>query len=146
MKRRGHKRLRRFFNTSASGLPTITLTPLIDTVLVLLVIFMVTTPSKTPLPSQAAPSQIAHDEARKAVEHNRYPLVTIGANGALFINETPVNFKLFQTALEQELKTIISGKKIIGLRVEPGASQALVKKVKGLITRIKDIGGVYEDY
>lgn len=71
-----------------SSLPTITLTPLIDTVLVLLIIFMVTTPSKKIFIREHVKGD--KDKTDFKDENYRVALLTIDKSGDIFLNNKSI--------------------------------------------------------
>lgn len=78
-------------NNDETALPTISLTPLIDTVLVLLVIFMVTTPGKTTPPILTNKK----DSPKTDNKDNKQPvsLVEIEQGGQIYLDSKPITYK-----------------------------------------------------
>ncbi len=109
----------RRLNLKRRELPTITLTPLIDTVLVLLIIFMVTSPTKAPI--EVAKAELKPDTSIKAV------VVIIDAQGRISIDGSFVKDTEFLKQLEKRLKGLPF--KVVRLHAQQGASGALVHKV-----------------
>jgi biopolymer transport protein ExbD len=142
-------------------LPTITLTPLIDTVLVLLIVFMVTSTgirvaqeqessknieqTAAAKPSESAPAVAKETEAVPEVkqEHNSV-FVRVNGKGLLFINQERVLRKNFKTSLAQALKKLKEPLKIVLLKFEQGVSLALVQEIKRMVHQAEGIHGVYE--
>lgn len=85
-----------------SAIPEISLTPLIDAVLVLLVIFMIATPImhnsiNIELPTSSTKDASAEQEKDTAI------VVNIDKDKKLFINDTPVTQEKFFDELEKKL-------------------------------------------
>jgi len=88
---RGGRRRRR------AQLSEINVTPLVDVMLVLLIIFMIS----APLLTVGVPLQLPKTEAG-AMQDQAEPLtVSIRADGALFLNDTPVEFASLSPALRE---------------------------------------------
>jgi biopolymer transport protein ExbD len=103
MKRNGSARLR----SSRHVGPTISLTPLIDTALVLLVIFMVATPM---LKNSIAVNLPAGElkEAQDADVKQAPTVVSIDAQGQFYVNKQMVQIADLQKVLEEKLKQMDS--------------------------------------
>jgi biopolymer transport protein TolR len=85
----------------ASGyrpLAEINITPLVDVMLVLLVIFMVT----TPLMTGGVPVELPDTTATRISETRRPVVVTLAADGALYLRDTPLS----ATALVPSLRAL----------------------------------------
>jgi biopolymer transport protein TolR len=120
-------------------LSEINMTPLVDVMLVLVVIFLVTAPMlnsaiKLNLPSEAA-SQITEEKALS---------ISIDKAGKYFLDDRAISFD----DLERELKTIVkkNPKQQIHLRADIETSYGQVSKVLGVAQRIglSNIGFVTE--
>lgn len=94
--RRGRRKPR------TSVMPEISLTPLIDTVLVLLVIFMITTPIMHNFINIELPTSSTKDAAAEQ-EQDTALVVTIDKDKQLFINDTPVTQENFFDELEKKI-------------------------------------------
>lgn len=123
------RQLRRL-NLKRKELPTITLTPLIDTVLVLLIIFMVTSPTKTPT-HQSVKNELKADTSCTAL------VVAIDAQGALSLDGVDIKDTELLAAVKARLLKLPF--KVIRLYAQPGASLPLVHKV---IDTLRGIEGV----
>ncbi len=83
----------------------INVTPLVDVMLVLLIIFMVTAPMLT----QGLEVQLPHAEGRSfELASNNPAKITVGRSGAVYVDGTPVG----STNLEMTLGTMLRGRKI----------------------------------
>jgi biopolymer transport protein ExbD len=97
------RRLQRATRHKSADLPVITLTPLIDTVLVLLIVFMVTTPTKIRLPTPLPP-QKPIVEKNKDDEKYKAVIVAIDESGALFVDGQQVQEKKLAEKLAQSFE------------------------------------------
>src|SRR5687768_4064946 len=84
--------------SSKHGLAEINVTPLVDVMLVLLIIFMVSAPMMT----QGVPLKLPEANAAPAPVDERSLVVSIQARGKIFIDETPVPLK----SLGEKLKAL----------------------------------------
>jgi biopolymer transport protein TolR len=88
-----------------SDLAEINVTPLVDVMLVLLVIFMVTAPMLTQGLTVALPTA----EGRSLELASENPAkITVAANGAVYVDDTPVG----ATNLEQTLGTMLRARRV----------------------------------
>lgn len=83
----------------ARAKPVMNVTPLVDVVLVLLIIFMVVLPALDEQVRLEIPSIVQADETREGEENNMYVLA-ITASGALYLDSAP----LAAGSLEQTLR------------------------------------------
>lgn len=94
-------RLRRQKPKNMLTLPELTLTPLIDTVLVLLVVFMMTTPLLHNSIAVELPTSATNNEGK--VAEQKTVNVTIDKSRKLFIDEIPVSRDDFFKELEKRV-------------------------------------------
>lgn len=120
--------------------PELILTPLIDTVLVLLVVFMLTTPLlhnsiTVELPTSATNDQSAVDDAQSGIT------VTIDKNRNLFIGEKPVTRDKFFAELEKKLAQTqsASNDRVVFVHADKTIPYGVVIQV---VDDIKYLGGV----
>ncbi len=126
-------RLYRKKRSDAALLPTISLTPLIDTVLVLLVIFMVTTPGKTVTPFSD------HADGKKMQESKlSVSLVEIDQHAGLYFNSQRIQ----RAHLLEKVKGLSRGKETINIffHSHPGASVGMVNDVLNELRQIEHVG------
>lgn len=97
-------RMRRYKRSHASVIPEITLTPLIDTCLTLLIIFMVT----SPVINNAVKVDLPKGRAQEAQGIQEEFVVHIDKQKQIFLNGTPVQ----QEQLVGQLKKKLATKKI----------------------------------
>jgi biopolymer transport protein TolR len=122
--RRGRRRGRR----SRGALSEINVTPLVDVMLVLLIIFMIS----APLLTAGVPVELPKTEAA-AIQDQSQPLsVSIRADGAIFIGEREVPF----TSLSPQLREMAGpdAKKPIYVRADGRASYAVVAQVMAALS------------
>ena len=106
-----------------SSVPVITLTPLIDTVLVLLVIFMVTTPSKIIIKTTTGKDAVSADLKNRDY---RVAHVIVNKQG-LVLNGIPKKLQECLACLPEAIKQ--SPIKTVFIKVEDAQSQMLVYKI-----------------
>lgn len=130
---------RRFRRKSTSLMTEINITPFVDVMLVLLVIFMVTTPLMQ--------SGVAIDlpkEAVGALEIQEENIVSLRKDGAIFFNDKRVTHK----DLDDKLRKIIaaSPKAQVYLRADKGLPYGSVMKAMGTIKKagVERLGMVTE--
>ncbi len=101
MIRKRRSRVRRY------TLPEISLTPLVDTALNLLVVFMIT----TPIIQQGIEINLPHAQGKKQNDASQECVVSIQQNGAIFLNNLPVNkedlTKVVAEMLEKQKKRVV---------------------------------------
>jgi biopolymer transport protein ExbD len=125
-------RLYRKKRSNDATLPTISLTPLIDTVLVLLVIFMVTTPGKTN--NQLSKQSDKGDNVPKAVW-----LVEIDANGTIYLNRKQIALNGLLDQVKQDVPA--SGEiKNVFVHANKLTSFSVLSKVLDGLRRIDHVG------
>jgi biopolymer transport protein TolR len=124
----GARRRRRSARGRRGTLSEINVTPLVDVMLVLLIVFMIS----APLLTVGVPVDLPKTEAG-ALQDQTEPLsVSIRADGSLFVQEDPVPF----SGLAPRLKEMASGdgKKPIYVRADGKASYAVVAQVMAALS------------
>lgn len=114
--------------------PEISLTPLIDTALTLLIIFMVT----TPMIHNAIKVNLPKGQAQEGGKQPQELVVSIDSKEKIYVNNTPVALD----ALGTEIKKLVQQKqndKSVWVKVD-GASSC--DTLVSVIDRIKFVGGV----
>lgn len=86
-----------------SVMPEMILTPLIDTVLVLLVVFMMTTPLLHNYIAIELPTSSTNDEAASAQDKHEAITVSLDKDRTIFINDVKVTREKFFDELEKKL-------------------------------------------
>ena len=120
-----------------SGMPEITLTPLIDTVLVLLVVFMIATPLLHNHIAIELPTSSTNDEAAK-LETSQDPVgVFLDKNKNLFINDVPVSREKFFDELEKKLAG--TQERVVFVHADKSVPYGVVIQI---VDDIKYLGGV----
>ena len=116
----------------------INVTPLVDVILVLLIIFMVTAPMMSRGIDVALP---VADQPK--IEPQERVAVSINAKEQVFVNDRPVNILL----LEDQLRGMMEGKtsKVVYLRADEGLRYGKVIQVVDRIKKagVEQIGFVY---
>ena len=120
--------------TGATVLPEINVTPLVDVVLVLLIVFMVIAPQlehgeRVELPSVARP-----DDAQKTASVDPVTL-TLAASGALYLEREPVTPDALAARLT-ELHAVAPDRKVV-LKADATAPYG---KVRALFARVQRTG------
>lgn len=116
--------------------PEVSLTPLIDTVLVLLVIFMIATPIMNNMINIELPSSSTNDETLTK-ESDKSVVVFIDKDQNLFINDTKVIKEQFFDVLEKKLKD--SQERVVFVKADKSIPYGTVIQV---VDDIKYLGGV----
>jgi biopolymer transport protein TolR len=124
----GSRRKRRYGRGRRGALSEINVTPLVDVMLVLLIIFMIS----APLLTAAVPLELPKTEAGAAQDQPEPITVSIQANGNLFVQEAPVAF----ADLGARLEAISEGKseKPIYVRADGKASYEIVARVMAALS------------
>ncbi|CAN7480030.1 biopolymer transporter ExbD [Phenylobacterium sp. LjRoot219] len=124
----GGRRGRRRRGRQRGTLSEINVTPLVDVMLVLLIVFMIS----APLLTAGVPLELPKTEA-SAVQDQREPLsVSIQADGAVFIGERPVPFANLGPQLREMAGD--DAKKPIFVRADGRASYANVAQVMAALS------------
>lgn len=125
--------LRRRKNRTTSG-SEISLTPLIDTALTLLIIFMVA----TPMMHNSLKIDLPEGTSKEATQQTSELVVYVTDQGALFLNDVPVSEDNLIPAIQQVMKTSEKAKPLFV------KADKLVQygKVIGLVERLKMVGGI----
>ena len=127
---------RRRHTSRMQTVPEVSLTPLIDTVLVLLVIFMITTPImqnfiNIELPTSSTKDAGAQEEKDTAIT------VNVDKDQNLFINEVPVKKERFFDELEKRLKG--AQERVVFVNADRSIPYGTVLQI---VDDIKYLGGV----
>lgn len=118
-------------------MPEITLTPLIDTVLVLLVVFMIATPLLHNHIAIELPTSTTNDEAAK-LENSQDPVgVFLDKDKNLFINDVPVVKEKFFDELEKKLAG--AQERVVFVHADRSVPYGVVIQI---VDDIKYLGGV----
>lgn len=119
-----------------STTPEISLTPLIDTVLVLLVVFMITTPIMHNMINIELPTSSTNDEALEK-ENDKSIIVYIDKEQNLFINDVKIGKAVFFDELEKKLTS--SQESVVFVKADKSIPYGTVIQV---VDDIKYLGGV----
>ncbi len=118
----GGKRRRRYGRGRRGALSEINVTPLVDVMLVLLIIFMIS----APLLTAGVPIELPKTEAGAMQDQPDPITVSIRSDGAIYVQETAVPF----STLAPRLKTMAEGQtQSIYVRADGRASYAVVAQV-----------------
>lgn len=129
-------RLRRKIRRSQDQLPEISLTPLIDTALTLLIIFMVTTPMLRK--ENALQVELPQGNVKEIEENQKETLtVVISKNGKLAFNDSLIQEKNLITVLQKAVGS--QSQKTVFVKADTGVSYG---KVIELVDTIKHVGGI----
>ena len=119
---------RRRRRSRRSALSEINVTPLVDVMLVLLIIFMIS----APLLTVGVPLQLPKTEASAMQDQGEPLTVSVKADGGIFLNQTEVPFSQLSPALHE-----IAGaglKRPIYVRADGRATYAIVAQVMAAIS------------
>ena len=125
--------LRKSRRSSASTIPEITLTPLIDTALTLLIIFMVT----SPMINNAIKVNLPHGKVSEAQGLQEDLVVHVDKQRHLFLNGTAVK----QDQFIAQLKKKIGNQKNKTVFVK-GDGEVAYKEIIAIVEEIKLVGGI----
>ncbi|MGQ9373671.1 ExbD/TolR family protein [Acinetobacter tandoii] len=108
----------------------INITPLVDVMLVLLIVFIVTAPLltnsvKVNLP-KAAPTQ--------STDQNKALVISVKPNGAIFLDKTPVSLENFEQAITQRKNA--NGKLALNLNADETVPYGTVANLLASIERV----------
>jgi biopolymer transport protein TolR len=107
--------------------PSMNVTPLVDVVLVLLIIFMVLVPSTLKQLQASVPRKVEST----AQDQNTQLVVKIGARGELALNEQPVTREALPTELRRRLTA--DGQKPVFFEVADGVAYGEVVTIMDLV-------------
>ena len=119
----GSRRRRRRGRGRRGALSEINVTPLVDVMLVLLIVFMIS----APLLTAGVPLELPKTEAGALQDQSQPITVSIRADGAIFVGEDPVPFASLAPRLQAMAGT--EAKKPIFVRADGRASYATVAQV-----------------
>ncbi len=118
----------------ATVLPEINVTPLVDVVLVLLIVFMVIAPQLEHGERVELPSVTRPDDAQKSASVDPVTL-TLAASGALYLEKEPISAEALDGRLA-ELRAVSPERKV----VLKGDATVPYGKVRALFGRVQRLG------
>lgn len=128
------KYVRRSRRKNAYSTPELTLTPLIDTALTLLVIFMVT----APMLDNGIKIDLPKGQMKEGASKSNSLVINIDKNDALFFNSIPYTKDTIVNALSKELQKLPEAQ--VHIRADKATSYGMVFE---LFEKIKKMGGCY---
>jgi biopolymer transport protein ExbD len=118
-----------------TSIPEVSLTPLIDTALTLLIIFMVT----TPMLHNAIKIELPQGSSQEAKKEPEQMIVSIDNSGKIFFNNKEVSID----SLGETIKTFLAQQKNADMSVWVHAhAKSPCELLVGVIDRVKVIGGI----
>ena len=130
--------LSRRSNPSTTTLSDINVTPFVDVVLVLLIIFMITAPMLMRSMDVSLPSATLRQESP-----SERTVVTLDAQGRTFINNQAVNIELLEDQIKQRVE--VESLRLAYLRADETLQYKEIIKIMDLIKRagVDTVGLVY---
>jgi biopolymer transport protein ExbD/biopolymer transport protein TolR len=111
----------------------INVTPMVDIMLVLLIIFMVITPFLQQGVSVALPRDLRNPEEDKAIIKETSVVVAITEDGKLYIGKKPIDKESLKTEIDQKMATKEQQDKIVYIRGDINANYGQVVETINLI-------------
>ncbi len=115
----------------------INVTPMVDIMLVLLIIFMVITPFLQQGVSVALPRDMKNPDEDKAIIKESSVVVAITADGKLFLGKKPIEKSELKSEIDKKMETKQEHEKIVYIRSDVGADYG---KVVDTINTIRESG------
>ena len=123
---------------NSTGLTSeINVTPMVDIMLVVLIIFMVITPFLQQGVSVALPRDMKNPEEDKAIIKESSVVVAITADGKLFLGKKPIEEADLKTEIDAKMEGKTAEERIVYIRSDVGADYG---KVVNTINTIRDSG------
>ncbi len=129
-------RYRRYQNRRASGAVEVSLTPLIDTALTLLIIFMIA----TPMLNDAIRVDLPKSASKESGNEQQQLVVSIDKEGIIFFNNKVVDLKTVGQAIKEQLASNNNAQQDVWLRVH--GDTTTFSKFTEIYDEIKFIPGV----
>jgi biopolymer transport protein ExbD/biopolymer transport protein TolR len=111
----------------------INVTPMVDIMLVLLIIFMVITPFLQQGVTVALPRDLRNPEEDKAIIKETSVVVAITEDGKLYIGKKPIDKESLKTEIDQKMATKEQQDKIVYIRGDINANYGQVVETINLI-------------
>jgi biopolymer transport protein ExbD len=116
-------------------IPDLSLTPLIDTALTLLIIFMVT----TPIIQNSIKVNLPQGQSKEGGTQTQEIVVTIDPQGSIFLNNKSVVLEKLGNEIKTLVNRSLSKKNSVWVRIDEAKSCGILM---GVIDRIKVVGGI----
>lgn len=130
-------RFRRSRNRKSLFIPEVSLTPLVDTALTLLIIFMIT----APMLRHAIKVELPKGSLQEGGKQQQELVVSIDPQGTIYFNKSPVSLEQLGHAVQEYLaQHRASDQKSVWLHVDGKATNC--DTLVAVIDQIKSIGGV----